>query len=57
MQGLRSYTVTYSGVLRVQAFNAQDAEAAALEVIRRDGPDDIDVVERIAENAQAEPRD
>lgn len=43
MEGLSSYTVTYSGVLRIQAYTAQDAEAAALEVIRRDGPDDIDV--------------
>lgn len=43
MQGLSSYLVTCSSVIRVQAYTAQDAEDAAVEIVRRDGPDDIDV--------------
>jgi hypothetical protein len=43
MQGLSSYVVTCRSVIRVQAHTAQDAEDAALEILRRDGPDDIDV--------------
>lgn len=43
MQGLSSYVVTCTSTIRVQAYTAQDAEAAAIEIVRRDGPDEIEV--------------
>ena len=42
--------VTCRSVIRVQAYTAQDAEAAAVEILRRDGPDDIDVERTDATN-------
>ena len=43
MQGLSSYTVVLSSTIRVNAYTADDAEAAAEEILRRDGPDDVTV--------------
>ena len=43
MQGLSSYVVTASSTIRVQAYTADDAKDAALEVLHRDGPDEITV--------------
>ena len=43
MEGLGSYVVTASSTIRVSAYTADDAETAALEILRRDGPDDVTV--------------
>lgn len=52
MQSLSSYVVTCRSVIRVNAYTAQDAETIAKEIIRRDGPDEIDV-----QRSEDEPSD
>ena len=46
MQGLSSYVVTCTSIIRVQADSEESAAQIAIEIVRADGPDDIDV-ERI----------
>lgn len=43
MQGLSSYIVTCTSIIRVQAYTADDAAQMAIEIVRADCPDDIDV--------------
>lgn len=43
MQRLSSYVVTCTSTIRVNAYTADDAQTAALEILRRDGPDDIEI--------------
>ena len=43
LQGLSSYIVTCTSIIRVQAYTADDAAQMAIEIVRADGPDDIDV--------------
>ena len=50
VQGLSSYVVTCRSVIRVQAYTAQDAEGIAVEIIMRDGPEEIDVERTDATN-------
>lgn len=52
MQGLSSYVVTCASIIRVQAYTAEDAAQTAVEILRLDGPDSIDV-----ERADSEPTD
>ena len=43
MQTLSSYVVTCVSIIRVAAYTADDAEAMAVEIVRADGPDDVQV--------------